>query len=231
MNKLAQILREEGLRKTSSQDYTWEEEEDEWGDDYEEDDWDPEDPVDGMGSPIPQDILSALSTGSARDLAQAVLRHQPLTLAESYIEGLAYPASKVRQGPYGKFLRDATALLGAEVDKARKREWSSSPYKKELLTLGDAARGNRDFFTPGEVRVLQWQPRKKGGVFTSAYLEDIDSQLGGFRAMVTEAGARKHGTTLKKVFEALGKLGGKMVTRGMGQGKKKPWTDYDGWAY
>lgn len=128
----------------------------------------------------------------------------------------------------------AKLLYGAddaifEIRMAEKdRAIAQSPWKKELKTL-------KDVFTsvvgPGDVPYIKWQPRLQKGQFVGATLIDMGGVLGNMRATVDESWARQNGTTLKKVFEALDAMGGQMVSRGLGPGRKKPWIGHDGWAY
>ena len=116
-----------------------------------------------------------------------------------------------------------------ELRKAREdAEIAKSPWKKELKALGRAIATT---VAPSDVPYIKYQPRKRKGVYTSAIIEDREGRLGNMRSIIDESDARQAGTDLKTVFQALDDMGAKLVRRGMGPGKKKPWIDYDGWAY
>ncbi len=105
---------------------------------------------------------------------------------------------------------------------------AASPWKKELRALAEAFGTT---VTPKDVRSIKYQPKLSKGVVVGAILEDIGDALGHMRTSIDEKVAVANGTNLKKVFLCLEDLGAKLVTRGMGPGKPKPWIDYDGWAY
>lgn len=107
-------------------------------------------------------------------------------------------------------------------------EIAASPYRKEL----EALKNVYDFsITPTDVKYIRYQPKKKGGIFTGAILEDMDGRLGNVRYSIGEEQCRRAGTTLLETFRAMEAMGAKLVMKGMGPGGKKPWVDYDGWAY
>lgn len=112
-------------------------------------------------------------------------------------------------------------------DRADERV-NRSPWKKELKALSKALAA---FVEPNNASDIKWQPRRRKGQYVSATVEDMTGKLGNIRGSIEERQAQQAGTTLKKVFEALDAMGAKMVKRGLGPGKKKPWIDYDGWAY
>lgn len=129
-------------------------------------------------------------------------------------------------------VREFRYSLGDALYRARKAreeaEISASPHKKELKAIADAI----DYrITPTDVKYIKYQPRKRGGLFTGAILEDMGGRLGNFRSSIGEEQCRRAGTTLLETFRAMEDMGAKLVMRGMGPGGKKPWVDYDGWAY
>jgi hypothetical protein len=113
-------------------------------------------------------------------------------------------------------------------EKREKALISKSPWKTELKAIGKAMSYSA---TPDEVRYIKYQPRKRKGIYTSAILEDMGGRMGHGKWVINEDDAKRAGTTLQKVFEALNAMKAKLVSRGLGPGGKKPWIDYDGWAY
>jgi hypothetical protein len=171
----------------------------------------------------------------------AIQANDPQALAQVMSDTLGRNAYVFLDG-YGRVIRQILQDAGIENPSFRRdAEWAidkiqsdkddraiaTSPWKKELKALSGALTST---VTPDTAKYIRYQPRKRKGVYVSAILEDIGGHLGNMRAGIDEDWARQYGTTLKKVFEALDKLGASLG-RGMGPGKKKPWIDYDGWAY
>lgn len=132
----------------------------------------------------------------------------------------------------GVSLRDFRTNVDKVLYKFRevreKAAIAASPWKKELRAL---AKVFSTTVTPKDVRSIKYQPKLSKGVVVGAILEDIGDALGHVRTSINEETAAANGTNLKKVFLCLEDLGAKLVSRGMGPGKPKPWIDYDGWAY
>jgi hypothetical protein len=204
--KLSALLREEGLTRLAAE----------------------HDFRDDSGRPIPDHLIEFVVNEDVKGLAEALdAEHgEEAYLHMEYGVGLAVRpllGSKARD-----FRQKVDRMLYKLRDDREKAAIASSPWKKELKALKNAIDVT---VSPNDVPYIKYQPRKKKGLYWAAYIEDFDQRLGHSRWLLTEDHAQRAGTDLKTVFKALDDMGATLAKRGMGPGKKKPWIDYDGWAY
>lgn len=197
------------------------------------------------GSPERKAILAGLrkvSSDLTPEMAEVALRGDPKAFAtlldakygkdaDFFLDDMGGQIREVFENAglqIGSFRQEVSNALWKMFSEREKAEIAASPWKKELGVLKDVTSTT---ISPSDVRRIQYQPKTRKGVIVSAILEDLGGSLGDFRTSVNEADAAQGGTTLKRVFMCLENLGAKLVTRGMGPGKPKPWINYDGWAY
>ena len=186
---------------------------------------------DSDGQPVSQKIVDAILTLDPKVLGSA-LDQEHGDDAYVVLDGLGRVMGDVLKAGglkfKGSYWDKTNRVVHGLMNDREKAEIARSPWKKELRTLEDALAAT---VAPRDVPYIRYQPRKRKGVYYDAIVEDMDSRLGNIRSSVDEEWAKQNGTTLKRVFEALDGMGATLVSRGMGPGKKKPWIDYDGWAY
>ena len=184
-------------------------------------------------NPIDQHWVDAIASNDAEGFAKILDDEEGSENADLIVDDLSDALAEIWKGEGVKgnprdFKGKVERFLWKIREKKEKALISKSPWKTELKAIGKAMSYSA---TPDEVRYIKYQPRKRKGIYTSAILEDMGGRMGHGKWVINEDDAKRAGTTLQKVFEALNAMKAKLVSRGLGPGGKKPWIDYDGWAY
>lgn len=188
--------------------------------------------TDMMGQSLPAGLEEAFRAKDYEAAAKAIwdASDKRLYKAAAYLDDLPSQIIKDLTGERSTGLvRDEVYSRLYDISVATAQfELNASPHKAELIALADAL--DITVIPTADVKRLQFQVRMKGGVPSSIILNG-EGGSGYGRYVVSDRHTGQAKTTIARIVDALKALGAKPVARGMGPGRPKPATGYDGWAW